>query len=79
VVGEVDLRVGGSWRFVLRGPDGRAMGMRGVYREITPPARLVHTESYDDFPGESLVTGVLVERGAAETYDRLADHLASAT
>src|SRR5262249_9476032 len=31
---EADLRVGGAWRSVLRGPDGKEMGMRGVYREI---------------------------------------------
>jgi len=59
---EVDLKVGGSWRFVLRGPEGQDMGMRGVYREITPPERLVYTEAYDDYPGESLVTTVLAER-----------------
>lgn len=107
VVCEVDLKVGGSFRFVLRGPDGREMGMRGVYREITPPERSVHMESFDDFPGvESQVTAVFVEQGgkttltatvlypspevrdavvksgmehgAAETYDRLAELLASA-
>jgi uncharacterized protein YndB with AHSA1/START domain len=61
VVCEVDLRVGGAWRFVLRGPDGKDMGMRGVYREIVRPERSVHTESFDDFPGESIVTTVLVE------------------
>jgi uncharacterized protein YndB with AHSA1/START domain len=61
VVCEVDLRVGGAWRFVLRGPDGRDMGMRGVYREISAPDRSVHTESFDDFPGESVVTTVLLE------------------
>ena len=37
VVCEVDLKVGGGFRFVLRGPDGKQMGMRGVYREIVPP------------------------------------------
>ena len=61
VVCDVDLRVGGTWRFVLRGPDGREMGMRGVYRELAPPDRSVHTESFDDYPGESLNTLVLVE------------------
>ena len=39
------------------------MGMRGVYREIAPPERSVHTESFDDYTGESLVTTVLVEQG----------------
>ena len=63
VVCDVDLRVGGGFRFVLRGPDGRDMGMRGVYREITPPERSVHVESFDDYPGESLVTAVFIEDG----------------
>lgn len=67
VVCEIDLRVGGTFRFVLRGPDGRDMGMRGVYREITPPERSVHMESFDDYPGESQVTTVLVEQGGRTT------------
>jgi uncharacterized protein YndB with AHSA1/START domain len=67
VVCEVDLKVGGTFRFVLRGPDGRDMGMRGVYREILAPERSVHIESFDDFPGESQVTTVLVEQGGKTT------------
>ena len=67
VVCEVDLRVGGAWRFVLRGPDGSQMGMRGVYRELVRPERTVHTESFDEYPGESVVTGVLVERDGKTT------------
>jgi uncharacterized protein YndB with AHSA1/START domain len=58
---EVDLRIGGAWRSVMQGPDGKTMGMSGVYREIVPPARLVSTESFDDYPGESLNTLVLTE------------------
>lgn len=105
VVCEVDLKVGGTFRFVLRGPDGKEMGMRGVYIEIEPPARSVHMESFDDYPGESQVTAVMVEEGgkttltatvlypsrevrdavinsgmehgAAESYDKLAELLAS--
>jgi len=67
VVCEVDLKVGGGFRFVLRGPDGKEMGMRGVYREIVPPERSVHMESYDDYPGESQVTSVFVEQGGKTT------------
>ena len=54
---EVDLRVGGRWRFVSRGPDGDLMGQGGTYREVDPPARLVCTELFDDqsYPGETLV------------------------
>ena len=100
---EMDFRPGGAWRFILRGPDGKSLGMRGVYREIARPDRLVSTESFDDYPGETLntttfseqngktmlTTSVLypsketrdaviqsgMERGAGETYDRLAEHL----
>jgi uncharacterized protein YndB with AHSA1/START domain len=67
VVCEVDLKVGGGFRFVLRGPDGKQMGMRGVYREIVPPERSVHMESFDDYPGESQVTAVFVEQGGKTT------------
>ncbi len=67
VVCEVDLKVEGGFRFVLRGPDGRDMGMRGTYREIVPGERSIHTESFDDFPGELTVTTVLVENGGTTT------------
>ncbi len=43
---EIDLRVGGAWHYVWRKSDGEEMGMRGEYREITPPERLVQTESW---------------------------------
>jgi uncharacterized protein YndB with AHSA1/START domain len=59
---EVDLRVGGHFRFVLRSPEGNEMGMRGTYREIDAPYRSVHTEGFDDLPGESEVTTELSER-----------------
>ena len=49
---EMDFRPGGAWRFILRGPDGKSLGMRGVYREIARHERLVSTESFDDYPGE---------------------------
>lgn len=64
---QVDLKVGGTWRYVVRGPDGTNMGMRGVYREIVPPDRLVFTEAFDDYPGDSLVTTVLVEDRGSTT------------
>ena len=67
VVCEVDLRVGGGFRFVLRGPDGQDLGMRGVYREIVPPERSVHMESFDDYPGESQVSAVFVEQAGKTT------------
>lgn len=62
---DVDLRVGGGFRFLLCGPNGAKMGMRGMYREIVPPERSVHIESFDDSPGESVVTG---EFGEADDH-----------
>jgi uncharacterized protein YndB with AHSA1/START domain/predicted enzyme related to lactoylglutathione lyase len=47
---EIDLRVGGSYRFVHAGPDAEQMESRGVYREIAAPSRLVSTESMDGMP-----------------------------
>jgi uncharacterized protein YndB with AHSA1/START domain len=44
VVCENDLKVGGGFRHVWRGPDGKEMAMRGVYREVVPPERIVRTE-----------------------------------
>ena len=61
VVCEVDLRVGGAWRYVLEGPEGSTMGMSGKYLEIVPGERTVHTEAFDDYPGDSVVTTVLTE------------------
>jgi len=60
---EVDLKVGGAFRFVVRRANGTEIGMRGVYREVAPPERFVHTQTFEleDFPGELLVTTDLVE------------------
>ena len=60
---EIDLRVGGKWRFVNRHPKGEA-AFHGEYREITPPSRLVFTEIFEEFPDTvSVVTTELVEEG----------------
>jgi uncharacterized protein YndB with AHSA1/START domain len=68
VVCDVDLRVGGGFRFVMRRDDGREMGMRGVYREIVRPEHLVHMESFDDYPGEPHeVTTLLTEHEGRTT------------
>lgn len=64
---EIDLKVGGPFRFVWRNPDGKSMGMSGLYREIVVPERVVHTELYDDYPGESVVTTVLEEHEGQTT------------
>ena len=59
---EIDLRPGGAWRFVGRGPQGDFPAFYGTYREIAPPERLVYTEFFEPYPGEgSLITTVFTE------------------
>lgn len=58
---EIDLRVGGIYRYVWRSEtDGSEMAVGGVFREVTPQERLVATEKFDDawYPGEALATTV---------------------
>ena len=67
---EIDLKIGGRYRYVWRrDTDGTEMGCGGVYREIVPPERLVHTEQFDNpwYPGESLITTVLDEQRGKTT------------
>jgi uncharacterized protein YndB with AHSA1/START domain len=66
---EIDLRVGGAYRYVWRGPDGAEMGMGGVYREVVAPERIVATEKFDQswYPGEAVSTIALVEQGGRTT------------
>ena len=67
---EIDLRVGGKYRYVWRHDrNGNEMGMGGLYREIVAPERIVNTERFDEawYPGEALNTLVLVEKGGRTT------------
>ena len=67
---QIDLRVGGKYRYVWRkDSDGTEMGMGGVYREIVVPERLVTTERFDEawYPGEAVGTLVLVEQRGRTT------------
>jgi uncharacterized protein YndB with AHSA1/START domain len=47
----MDVRAGGSWRFVMHGADGSETGFRGTYREVTPPERIVQTFEWEGMPG----------------------------
>ena len=67
---EIDLRVGGTYRWVWRNADRKQdMGVRGVYREVAAPDRLVCTEQFDDpwYKGEALSTVTFVEAGGKTT------------
>jgi uncharacterized protein YndB with AHSA1/START domain len=69
VVCEIDLRIGGKWRFVVRGPEGTEMGMGGVYLDVRPPERLVATELFDHswYEGEAISTLTLMEKDGKTT------------
>ncbi|HEY8174338.1 MAG TPA: SRPBCC domain-containing protein, partial [Gemmatimonadaceae bacterium] len=66
---EVDLKVGGKYRYVWRGPKGNEMGMGGVFREIKRPERMVATEKFDEawYPGDAMDTQTFVEKGGKTT------------
>jgi uncharacterized protein YndB with AHSA1/START domain len=85
-VAEVDLRVGGKLRLVMRSPSGETFGGGGEYREITPPRRLVFTWTWDrpdlsgaatqlvevEFTdnGDGTTTVVLTNRGLPDELSR---------
>jgi len=58
-IAEIDLRVGGKWRYVMVTDDGFEVGFHGEYREIVPNERIVSTEVYEGLP-----EGVSQEDGA---------------
>jgi uncharacterized protein YndB with AHSA1/START domain len=64
---EIDLRPGGTWHFVWRRADGTEMGMRGAYREVAPPERLVSTESWGGNWPETVNTLLLSEKDGKTT------------
>src|SRR5206468_6375985 len=60
---EVDLRVGGRWRYVMEANGGFEVGFHGEYREVVPNERLVTTEVYEGMPeGEAVVTHTFSEK-----------------
>jgi uncharacterized protein YndB with AHSA1/START domain len=65
---DVDLRVGGKYRYVFRKPDGATFGFGGVFRELSDD-RAVQTEAFDGYPGESVVTTTWVEHDGKTTLD----------
>lgn len=63
---EMDFRVGGAWRWVLRGPSGAEMRLHGVHTEIVVGERVSRTEVFEPawYSGEAVTTMSLKERGA---------------
>ena len=73
---EVDLRVGGRVRVVMRQPDGREAGMGGEYRLIDRPHRLVMTWTFDDYPdNEQLIELTFSESEGSTTVVMVNSHI----
>jgi uncharacterized protein YndB with AHSA1/START domain len=74
-VAEVDLRVGGGWRFVMIAEGGIEVAFHGEYRELVPNERLVSTEVFEMVPdAEALDTMTLTEKGGRTTLTILVQH-----
>lgn len=58
IVADVDLRVGGSWRYLMTANEGYEVGFHGEFREIVPNERIVNTEIYDTGPGAEEAQGL---------------------
>jgi len=77
---EVDLRVGGAWRYVMTANGGFEVAFRGVYREVVPNERVVCTEIYEAFPDtEAVVTNTFTEAEGRATLTILVQHPSRAT
>ena len=74
---EIDLRVGGRWRYVMVANGGFEVGFHGEYREIVPEERIVNTEVFEGMPdGDSepaLITTVFTEQDGRTTLTMLTE------
>ena len=77
-VAEIDLRVGGKWRYVMIADGGMEVGFHGEYREIVPNERIVSTEVYEGVPDAeskaALDTVTLAETDGRTTLTILVEH-----
>ena len=74
-VAEIDLRVGGRWRYVMVANGGLEVAFHGEYREIVPNERIVSTEVYEGMPeGEAVNTLTFAEADGRTTLTILVQH-----
>ena len=66
---EIDLRVGGRYRYEWRSADGQSMGMGGTFKEVVRPTRIVATQVFDQdwTGGETIVSTDIVEKNGKST------------
>ncbi|MBV8636547.1 MAG: SRPBCC family protein [Candidatus Eremiobacteraeota bacterium] len=66
---EIDLRVGGRYRYVWRNDDdGQEFGVQGVFRDIVAPERIVNVETMDGVPGEAVCTTTFERSGGGTLF-----------
>jgi uncharacterized protein YndB with AHSA1/START domain len=74
-VAEIDLRVGGAWRYAMVTEDGLEVAFHGEYREVVADERIVSTEVYEGMPeGEALNTVTFSEADGRTTVTILVQH-----
>ncbi len=61
VVDQMDVRAGGSWRFITADCEGNETAFRGTYREVTPPERVVQTFEWEGMPGHVCIETAVFE------------------
>ena len=76
---EIDLRVGGKWRYVMTANGGFEVGFHGEYREIVPVERLVSTEAFEGIPDPdahaAVCTVTLTEKDGRTYFENLIEHV----
>jgi len=74
-IAQVDLRVGGTWRYVMTANGGFEVAFHGVYREIVPNERIVSTDIFEGMPdAEAVNTLTLTEADGSTTLTLLVQH-----
>lgn len=74
---EIDLRPGGRFRYVMRGPDGTEFAFSGTYREVDPPHRVVNTWGFEAMPGHEALETATFEEEDGRTTVRLSIRFAT--
>ncbi len=72
---DIDLRVGGAWRYVMLAHGEFEVAFHGEYREVVPGERIVSTEVYEGAPdAEAITTATFTEAGGRTTLAILVQH-----
>ena len=67
IVDRMEVKVGGSWRFIQRDGKGKEFAFNGVFKEIDSPKRLVHTFEFEGMPGHIILETLTFEESNGKT------------